>query len=68
MTGEFEMLFIKKPKNAWGYIKTVFAVLFRKHHKKEYFEYFKTNYISIKSKVGIPLTIDRRIWRKKKGN
>ena len=52
------MLFVKKPKNAWGYVKTVFAILFKKHHKKEYFEYFKTDYIKIKSKIGIPLTID----------
>lgn len=64
--GEFEMLFIKKPKNFWGYVKTIFAILFKKHYKREYFEYFKTDNIKIKSNIGIPWTIDRRIWRKKK--
>ena len=64
--GEFEMLFIKKPKNIWGYVKTIFAILFKKHNKKEYFEHFKTDSIKITSEVGIPWTIDRRIWRKKK--
>ena len=64
--GEFEMLFIRKPKKFSGYIKTVFAILFKKHNKKKYFEYFKTNKIKITSKAGIPWTIDRRIWRKKK--
>ena len=57
--GKFEMLFIKKPKNGWGYVKTLFAVLFRRHNNKKYFEYFKTDYIKIKSKIGIPWTIDR---------
>ena len=66
--GEFEMLFIKKPKNFIGYIKTVFAILLKKHNKKKYFEYFKTNKIKLKSKIGIPWTMDRRVWRKKKGN
>ena len=64
--GEFEMLFIKKPKNIRGYIKTIFAILFKKHNKKEYFEYFKTYKIKITSKIGLPWTIDRRIWWKKK--
>ena len=57
--GKFEMLFIKKPKNWIGYIKTIFAILFKKHSKKEYFEYFKTDKIKIKSGIGIPWTIDR---------
>lgn len=61
--GKFEMLFIKKPKNFWGYVKTIFAILLKKHYKKEYFEYFKTDSIKIKSNMGIPWTIDRRIWR-----
>ncbi|MBO4816543.1 MAG: hypothetical protein J5507_06650 [Clostridia bacterium] len=64
--GKFEMLFIKKPKNIRGYIKTIFAILFKKHNKKEYFEYFKTDKIKITSKIGLPWTIDRRIWWKKK--
>ena len=64
--GEFEMLFIKKPKNIVGYIKTIFAILFKKHNKKEYFEYFKTDKIKITSQIGMSWTIDRRIWRKKK--
>ena len=33
--GEFEMLFIKKPKNFLGYLKTVFAILFKRHHKNK---------------------------------
>ena len=66
--GNFEMLFIRKPKNLFGYIKTLFAILFKKHHKKQYFEYFKTDKIKITSKIGIPLTVDRRIWGKKKRN
>ena len=66
--GNFEMLFIRKPKNLFGYVKTIFALLFKKHHKKQYFEYFKTDKIKITSKIGIPLTVDRRIWWKKKRN
>ena len=59
MIGKFEMLFVKKPKNTWGYIKTLFAILFKKHHNKKYFEYFKTDSIKLKSEIGIPWTIDR---------
>lgn len=66
--GEFEMLFIRKPKNLFGYIKTIFAILLKKHHKKQYFEYFKTDKIKITSKIGIPWTVDRRIWGKEKRN
>ncbi len=66
--GEFEMLFIKKPKSFLGYIKTIFAILFKKHDKKEYFEYYQTDKIKITSEVGIPWTMDRRIWGKKKGS
>ena len=64
--GKFEMLFIRKPKNTIGYIKTIFAILLKKHNKKDFFEYFKTDKIKITSDIGIPYTIDRRIWRKKK--
>ena len=60
------MLFIKKPKSFFGYVPTIFAVLFKKHDNKKYFEYFKTDKITIKSKIGIPWTMDRRIWRKEK--
>ncbi len=63
--GEFEMLFIKKPKNIWGYVKTIFAILFKQHYKKQYFEYFQTDKIKITSKTNIPWTIDRRIWWQK---
>ena len=66
--GDFEMLFIRKPKNLFGYVKTIFALLFKKHHKKQYFEYFKTDKIKITSKIGIPWTVDRRIWGKEKRN
>ncbi len=64
--GEFEMLFIKKPKNFAGYIKTIVSILFKQHQKKKYFEYFQTDKIKITSDIGIPWTIDRRIWWKKK--
>ena len=64
--GEFEMLFIKKPRNIWGYIKTIFAILFKQHHKKEYFEYYQSDKIKITSKISIPWTVDRRVRRKKK--
>ena len=60
------MLFIKNPKGIAGYIATIFAILFKKHDNKKYFEYFKTDKISIKSETGMPWTIDRRIWWKKK--
>ena len=66
--GKFEMLFIKKPKNIGGYIKMLFAILFKKHNKNKYFEYFKTDRIKINSQIGLPLTIDRWIWWKKKRN
>ena len=66
--GEFEMLFIKKPKNIWEYVKTIFAILFKQHYKKQYFEYFQTDKIKITSKTNIPWTIDRRIrWQKERG-
>ncbi len=64
--GKFEMLFIRKPHSILGYIKTIFAILFKKHNKKQYFEYYQTDNIKITSEIGIPWTIDRRIWRKKK--
>ncbi len=64
--GEFEMLFIRKPNSFWGYIKTVFAILFKQHSKKKYFEYYQTDKIKIKSSTNIPWTVDRRIRRKKK--
>ena len=57
--GEFEMLFIRKPKNIWGYIKTINAVLLKNHNQKKYFEYYQTDKIKIKSEIGIPWTIDR---------
>ena len=60
------MLFIKKPKNIIGYIKTIISIIFKQHQNKKYFEYFQTNKIKITSNMGIPWTIDRRIWRKKK--
>ena len=63
---EFEMLFIKKTRNIWGYVKTIFAILFKQHNKKEYFEYYQSDKIKIVSEIGIPWTIDRRVWRKKK--
>lgn len=66
--GEFEMLFIKKPKNIIGYINTIFAILFKRHNNKKYFEYYQTDKINITAKKGILWTIDRRIWRKKKRN
>lgn len=64
--GEFEMLFVKKPKNIWGYIKTIFALLFKKHHKKEYFAYYQTNKIKIKSEKGITWTLDGEYGGRKK--
>ena len=60
------MLFIKKPKSILGYVKTLFAILFKRHHKKEYFEYFKTDYIKINSEIGIPWTIDGEFGGRKK--
>ena len=64
--GEFEMLFIKRPQGFWGYVKTIFALLLKKHNNKKYFEYYQTDEIRITSKVGIPWTMDRRIRRKEK--
>ena len=64
--GEFEMLFIKKPKNILGYIKTINAILLKQHYKKQYFEYFQTNKIKISSKIGIPWTIDGEFGGRKK--
>ena len=64
--GEFEMLFVRKPDNFKGYINTIFALLFKKHQNKKYFEYYQTDKIKISSKSGIYWTIDRRIWWKKK--
>ena len=66
--GKFEMLFIKKPKNIYGYIKTIHALIWKQHYKKEYFEYYQTDNIKLESKIGVPWTMDRRIWRKKKGS
>ena len=64
--GEFEMLFIKRPQGFCGYVKTIFALLLKKHNNKKYFEYYQTNKIRITSEIGIPWTMDRRIWRQKK--
>ena len=64
--GEFEMLFIKRPKNLLGYIKTINAILLKQHYKKQYFEYFQTNKIKISSKIGIPWTIDGEFGGRKK--
>ena len=57
--GEFEILFVKKPKNIWEFVKTIFAILLKKHQNKNYFEFFKSNKIKITSNIGIPWTIDR---------
>lgn len=64
--GEFEMLFIRKPHSIIGYIKTIFAILFRKHSNKKYFEYYQTNKIKITSETGIPWTIDGEFGGRKK--
>ena len=64
--GEFEMLFIKRPHGIIGYTKTIFAILFRKHNKKKYFEYYQTDKIKIKSESGIPWTIDGEFGGRKK--
>lgn len=64
--GAFEMLFIKKPKNAWGFVKMLFAVLLKKHSNKKYFEFYQTDRIKIKSKIGIPWTIDGEFGGRKK--
>lgn len=64
--GEFEMLFIKKPNDILGYIKTIFAILFKQHNKKKYFEYYQTNKIKITSQMGVPWTIDGEFGGRKK--
>ena len=64
--GEFEMLFIRKPHSIIGYIKTIFAILFRRHNNKKYFEYYQTEKIKIKSEEGIPWTIDGEFGGRKK--
>lgn len=64
--GEFEMLFIKKPCNIWGYIKTIFAILFKQHYKKQYFEYYKSDKIKITSEMSIPWTIDGEFGGRRK--
>lgn len=64
--GEFEALFIRKPQGIIGYIKTIFAILFKQHHKKKYFEYYKTDKIKIISKTGIPWTIDGEFGGRRK--
>jgi len=64
--GEFEMLFIKRPQGIIGYTKTVFAILFKKHSNKKYFEYYQTNKIKITSETGIPWTIDGEFGGRRK--
>ena len=63
--GKFEVLFIKKPKNFFGWIKMLALVAIKKHTQK-YFYYFQTDKIEIYSDVSLTWTLDRRIWRKKK--
>ena len=64
--GDFEMLFIKKPKNILGYINTMHALIWKQHYKKKYFEYYQTDNIKIKSKIGVPWTIDGEFGGRKK--
>lgn len=64
--GEFEMLFIKRPRKISEWIGVVFALLFKQHHKKKYFEYFQTNEIEIKSEIGITWTLDGEYGGRKK--
>jgi len=64
--GEFECLFIKRPEGIIGYIKTIFAILFKKHSNKKYFEYYQTDKIKITSKAGIPWTIDGEFGGRRK--
>lgn len=64
--GQFEMLFIKRPKKFLEWIGLVFAVLFKQHHKKKYFEYFQTYEIEIKSESGINWTLDGEYGGRKK--
>lgn len=63
--GKFEVLFIKRPKNIIGWIKTLFLLAVKKH-KKKYFYYFQTDKIEIESKQKLTWTLDRRIWRTQK--
>lgn len=63
--GKFEVLFIKKPKNIIGWLKTLTLLLLKKH-KSEYFYYFQTDKIEIESNKKLKWTLDRRIWWKKK--
>jgi len=64
--GNFEMLFIKKPKNILGYIKIINALLWKKHNKKDFFEYFQTDRIKMSSEIGVPWTIDGEFGGRKK--
>ena len=64
--GEFEMLFIKRPGKFSEWIGAIFAILFKQHHKKKYFEYFQTKEIEIKSETGITWTLDGEYGGRKK--
>lgn len=64
--GEFEMLFIKKPQTICQWIGIIFAILFKQHHKKKYFEYFQSDNINLKSKTGITWTLDGEYGGRKK--
>jgi diacylglycerol kinase family enzyme len=64
--GEFEILFIKRPHGIMGYIKTIIAILLKKHSNKKYFEYYQTDKIKITSKAGIPWTVDGEFGGRKK--
>ena len=65
MIGKFEMLFIKKPKNIFGWIRML-TLVGTKNHKPKYFYYFQTDKIEIHSDISLTWTLDRRIWRKEK--
>lgn len=58
MTGKFEMLFIKKPKNIIKWINTIILLIFRRHYNNKYFYYFQTNKIKIEAKQNLTWTID----------
>lgn len=64
--GEFEMLFIKKQKRIKHWIGLIFAILFKQHYKKKYFEYYQTDEIKITSEMGIPWTLDGEYGGRKK--
>ena len=64
--GEFEVLLIKRPHGIMGYIKTIIAILRKKHGNKKYFEYYQTDKIKISSKTGVPWTIDGEFGGRKK--